>query len=306
MANNTIASSTTVTTTTNLRARWRDYFELTKPRVVALMLVTAWVGMHLAVPVFVPISTIFIATIGIALAAGAAAVLNHIVDRHIDTKMRRTERRPIATGRVAIKEALIFAAIIGITGLSLLAVYVNTLTAILSALTLIGYGVVYTLYLKHATPQNIVIGGLAGAAPPLLGWVAVTNQIDPQALLLVLIIFVWTPPHFWALAIHRHEDYAKAKVPMLPVTHGIPFTKTCILLYTILLLPITIFPFLIGMSGWLYLIGALALGSGFLYYAVKLKFGHDRRVPYATFKYSITYLFALFVLLLLDHYLLPI
>jgi len=282
-------------------ARWRDYFELCKPRVVALMLLTSYVGMQLAVPGLVPWEILLFGNLGIAFSAGAAAVLNHVVDRHIDKKMQRTERRPIATGRVSIPHALIFSAILGIIGAVTLIYFTNVLTAVLTLLTLVGYAVVYTLYLKHATPQNIVIGGLAGAAPPLLGWTAVTASLDPQAFLLVLIIFVWTPPHFWALAIHRYDDYAKAKVPMLPVTHGIPFTKTCVLLYTLLLFAITLLPFVIGMSGWFYLIGAIPLNLLFLYYSWRLKFSSHKTIPWKTFKFSIVYLMLLFLFLLIDH-----
>ncbi len=284
-------------------AKWRDYYELCKPRVVALMLLTAWVGMCLATPGWVNASVFVLASMGIALAAGSAAVINHCVDHHLDTKMRRTYRRPVAAGRVSIEHALGFAVILGVVGLGLLAIYINLLTAGLTFITLIGYALVYTLYLKHATPQNIVIGGIAGAAPPLLGWTAVTGALSPEPLLLVLIIFVWTPPHFWALAIHRRDDYANAKVPMLPITHGIRFTKISILLYTIMLCAVSLLPYLIGMSGLLYLIGASVLGVVFMLHAVKLMWGRDAKQAMRTFYYSIYYLMFLFVVLLADHYL---
>ncbi len=285
---------------------WRDYLELCKPKVVLLMLLTAWVGMIMACPAsFFPFKALTIGSLGIALTAGSAAIINHIVERKIDCKMKRTQNRPIAMGRVSPEQATRFALIIGILGLSILALYLNPLTAWLTFFTLIGYSVIYTLYLKHATPQNIVIGGLAGALPPLLGWTAVTNHIDPHSLLLVLIIFAWTPPHFWALAIHREQDYKKANLPMLPVTHGIPFTKLCIVLYTLVMILTTVLPFVFSMSGVLYLIAALLLGSVFLYYSIRLYFTTEQtEKPYAlkTFWFSIFYLMGLFFALLLDHY----
>lgn len=281
---------------------WRDYFELCKPKVVTLMLLTTLVGMFLATPGFVPWHIVLFGLLGIGLAAGSAAAINHVVDRHIDQLMARTQRRPIATGKIAPKQALLFASVLGLAGMFILIVFVNALTALLTFLTLIGYACVYTLYLKRATPQNIVIGGAAGAAPPLLGWAAVTNHIDPYALLLVLIIFTWTPPHFWALAIARYKEYAKANIPMLPVTHGIRFTKLSILLYSILLLVATMLPFATGMSHMLYLCGALILGLRFLYWAIKLMFSNDNSIAMKTFRYSIVYLMLLFILLLLDHY----
>ncbi len=281
---------------------WRDYLELCKPRVVLLMLVTTVVGMCLASSGFVSPSVLVFGNLGIALSASAAAVINHLVDRHIDVLMRRTQRRPIVQGKVSPLHAMIFATILMSLGLFILVWQVNVLTAELTFLTLIGYAVVYTMFLKHATSQNIVIGGAAGAAPPLLGWVAVTGHIAPQAWLLMLIIFVWTPPHFWALAIAREKDYAKAKVPMLPNTHGIPFTKLCILLYTILLTVITWLPFIIKMSGWYYFIGANVLNGVFLYYSLRLYLERKESWAMKTFWFSIVYLFLLFVLLLLDHY----
>jgi protoheme IX farnesyltransferase len=281
---------------------YRDYLELCKPRVVALMLLTSVIGMCLATSLTIPLALFFWASLGIGLVAGSAAACNHLVDRHIDAIMGRTSRRPIPTGRVPVRNAAFFAAVLGITGATILWHFVNSLTAILTVLTLVGYAGVYTLYLKRATPQNIVIGGAAGAAPPLLGWTAVTGQVDPYALLLVLIIFVWTPPHFWALAIHRHQDYAKADIPMLPITHGIAFTKLHILLYTILLFVVSLLPFLTHMSGLLYFICAVLLGSVFLYYAAALKFTDKPRAAIQTFNYSIIYLMALFVGMLVDHY----
>ncbi len=278
------------------------YLELCKPRVVLLMLLTAIVGMCLASPSWVPLQNLIFGTLGIALVSASAAVLNHLADQRIDAIMTRTHKRPLPSGRITPKHAGLFAILLGVVGTAILILFVNWMTAILSVLTLVGYAGVYTLYLKRATPQNIVIGGLAGAAPPLLGWAAITGTIEPYALLLVLIIFVWTPPHFWALAIARHEEYAKAKIPMLPVTHCIPFTKLCILLYTILLIVVTLLPFLTGMSGLIYLVGALVLDFGFLYWAILLKCHDNPAIAYKTFRYSITYLMLLFIILLTDHY----
>lgn len=281
---------------------WRAYYELCKPRVVALMLITTVVGMLLATPYFVPWQILLFGNIGIGLAAGAGAVVNHLVDRRIDAVMRRTQHRPLPSGKVSPVVALVFAAVLAGAGLSLLLIFVNVLTAVLTFLSLVGYALIYTVFLKRATPQNIVIGGLAGAAPPLLGWTAVTGHLDYGALLLVLIIFTWTPPHFWALAIYRVEDYKKANIPMLPVTHGIAFTKLNILLYTCLLFAISLLPFVVAMSGWIYLIGALMLSGRFLYWAIKLKYSEDPQVAMKTFRFSIIYLMLLFVVLLLDHY----
>ena len=280
---------------------WRDYLVLCKPRVVLVMLVTVVVGMYLA-PGHVTV-TLFLATLcGIALVAGAAAAINHIVDRRIDALMARTQQRPVAQGRITVSHAIGFALAIAVVGMSLLFMWVNALTAWLTFLTLIGYAGIYTGYLKRATPQNIVIGGLAGAAPPLLGWTAVTNHLDPQALLLVLIIFTWTPPHFWALAIYRFKDYQHADVPMLPVTHGIRYTKLNVLMYTILLLLVSALPCVVGMSGWVYGVGAFLLGMRFLYWAIMLLYRETPRIAMQTFRFSIVYLLLLFVLLLLDHY----
>lgn len=286
----------------NTAANWRAYLELCKPRVVLLMMLTAIVGMFLASPGWVPLDSLIFGSIGIALAASSAAAINHLVDQRIDALMARTQYRPLPSGKITPVQAWGFAALLGMASMVVLITLVNTLTAVLSLLTLVGYAGIYTLYLKRATPQNIVIGGAAGAAPPMLGWSAVTGTIDPHSLLLVLIIFVWTPPHFWALAIYRYSDYAKAKIPMLPVTHGIPFTKLSILLYTILLLAASILPFATHMSGLIYLISALILGGIFIYYAVKLKNTTDPTVAMATFRYSIWYLMILFVALLVDHY----
>ncbi len=281
---------------------WRDYLELTKPRVVALMILTAVIGMLLAAPGVPGWDTLLFGNLGIALLAGAAAVVNHVVDQKIDTVMARTRKRPVATGKISPVDALLFATVLACAGMAILMLMVNPLTAWLTLASLVGYAGVYTLFLKRATPQNIVIGGLAGAMPPLLGWTAVTGQVEGHALLLVLIIFAWTPPHFWALAIHRKEEYAKAGIPMLPVTHGNRYTELHILLYTLMLLAVSLLPFVTGMSGGLYLVGALVLGLRFLHYAIRLLQGDDRRVALNTFKYSITYLMALFVVLLVDHF----
>lgn len=287
------------------RPVWKDYLELTKPRVVALMILTSVIGMLLSVPGFVPIDVFILGNLGIALCAGSAAAVNHLVDRQIDLKMVRTRQRPVATGRVEPLPAAIFAAILGALGIWILVTFINVLTAVLSVLALFGYAVVYTLWLKRATPQNIVIGGLAGAAPPLLGWTAVTGEVHPHGLLLVLIIFAWTPPHFWALAVHRREDYADADIPMLPVTHGEQYTKLNILLYTFIMIVTTLLPFIFGMFSWLYLLGAVIFGAGFLYWAIVMMIGTDPEAGMSTFKYSIIYLMALFLVMLLDHYLLP-
>ena len=286
----------------SVRRHGRDYLELTKPKVVALITFTAMVGMLLATPGIVPWEILLFGSLGIALLAGSAAALNHLADRRADAVMARTCRRPLPSGHLETGQVLGFALLIGAFGLSLLLAFTNPLTAALTVASLIGYAVVYTRFLKRATPQNIVIGGAAGAAPPLLGWTAVTGQIDPGALLLFLIIYVWTPPHFWALAIHRRHDYARADIPMLPVTHGVAFTRLQILLYTILLIPISLLPFLTGMSGWIYLAGALALGGRFLYYAARLFVTGNDRLAMPTFGFSIVYLFGLFAALMLDHY----
>lgn len=284
------------------RATWRDYVELTKPRVVLLMVLTSLVGMCLATPGMIPWQALLFGNVGIALAACSAAALNHMADRHIDRVMKRTMKRPIVQGKVGTKQTILFSLLLCVLSMSILTIFVNGLTAVLSFASLIGYAFIYTFYLKHATPQNIVIGGIAGAAPPLLGWVAVTGQLDPQAWLLVLIIFVWTPPHFWALAIHRFEDYAKAGVPMLPNTHGIPYTKLHVWYYTILLTVVTMLPFIIDMSGLIYLVSALVLNARFLQWAWRLRRSDDPKTAITVFKYSIVYLMWLFVALLVDHY----
>lgn len=282
---------------------WRDYLELCKPRVVLLMLLTVMVGMYLATPGWVDFRLVFSTLLGVGFCAGSAAAINHLVDRHIDSIMARTKKRPVAHGRVSVIQALWFAVVMGVSGLAILILFVNKLTALLTFITLIGYAGIYTGYLKRATSQNIVIGGLAGAAPPLLGWTAVTNYLDPQALLLVLIIFTWTPPHFWALAIYRFEEYQHAQIPMLPVTHGIAYTKLSIYLYTILLVVVSALPFVVGMSGWFYLITTMALGGRFLFWAHKLYKTDKPAVAMQTFRFSIIYLMLLFVFLLIDHYL---
>ena len=284
------------------KASLDDYLELTKPRVVALMILTSVIGMFLSVPGMVPFDALILGNIGIALCAGSAAVINHVVDRKIDLKMARTLNRPVAKGRVQPRQALFFSAILGSAGMAILLIFINALTAWLTLASLFGYAVVYTSYLKRATPQNIVIGGLAGAVPPLLGWTAVTGEVHGHALLLVLIIFAWTPPHFWALAVHRKDEYAKAEIPMLPVTHGEKYTKQSILLYTVIMLLVTLLPFATGMSGWLYLLGALALGAGFLYWAITMMIGKKPDAGMDTFRYSIVYLMALFIIMLIDHY----
>ena len=270
------------------------------------MILTSVIGMLLSVPGMVPLDVLIIGNLGIALCAGSAATVNHLVDRHVDKKMARTFNRPVAKGRVEPRQAIVFALVIGSLGMALLIGFINTLTAVLTLGSLLGYAVIYTLFLKRATPQNIVIGGLAGAAPPLLGWTAVTGELHGHALLLVLIIFAWTPPHFWALAVHRKDEYAQAEIPMLPVTHGEQYTKLHILLYTIILVLVTLLPYITGMLGWLYLLGAAVLGLGFLYWSLALMFSKKPSVGMDTFKYSIVYLMALFVIMLLDHYLVAV
>lgn len=281
---------------------WNDYYELCKPRVVALIVFTAIVGMLLATPGMVPWQPLLFGTIGIGMAAASAAAINQIIDQRVDADMLRTRNRPLPTGHLTNSQALLFAGILGVVSMAILVLLVNPLTAILTLCSLIGYAFIYTMYLKRATPQNIVIGGAAGAAPPVLGWVAVTGQIDPNSLLLFLIIFAWTPPHFWALAIHRREEYSKVNIPMLPVTHGVAFTRLQVLLYTIILVAVTALPFAVHMSGWLYFVGAMILGTVFLSYAIKLQSGRDERIAIKTFGYSILYLMLLFALLLVDHY----
>ncbi len=278
------------------------YLELTKPRVVSLILLTAVVGMLLAAP-WIPWQPLFYGTLGIGLTASSAAVINQLIDRHIDAKMGRTQNRPLPSGKISTTQAIIFAAILGVSGMLVLFIFVNAITAWLTFATLIGYAFIYTVFLKRATPQNIVIGGLAGATPPLLGWTAVTGNLDYASLLLVLIIFTWTPPHFWALAVARYDEYKKAEIPMLPVTHGIPFTLLCTLLYTLLMIACSLLPYAIGMSGLFYLMTSLILNAVFLYWVVILYHTHDRIIAMKTFYYSIFYLMLLFIVLLVDHYL---
>lgn len=281
---------------------WRDYLTLTKPRVVAVLVLTSMVGMLLARPVLPSVELFILANLGIGLAASAAAAVNHVVDRRIDAMMSRTKHRPVSEGKVSPINALLFAFALGVTGLGILVIVANPLTALLTFASIIGYAVIYTLYLKRATPQNIVIGGLAGAAPPLLGWVAVTNTIDPYALLLVAIIFAWTPPHFWALCIAKKEDYATADVPMLPVTHGDEYTRLQMLLYTILMVLVTMLPYLSGMSGVLYLLGVTIINARFLILLKKHSDTKDPQDAMALFWYSIRYIMWLFLFLLVDHF----
>ena len=281
---------------------WRDYYELTKPRVVLLIVFTAIVGMFLAVPGLPPLLALVLGSLGIGLAASSAAVVNHVLDARIDANMSRTRARPLPQGRLNEFQALAFAFALCVISMGLLWFAINPLTAVLTFASLIGYAVIYTVYLKRATPQNIVIGGAAGAAPPVLGWTAVTGDIHADALLLFLIIFVWTPPHFWALAIAKKDDYARVGIPMLPVTHGNAYTRRFILLYTVLLIVVTIMPYLTGMSGLIYLSSALLLGGRFLWYAVALMSDKGLELPMRVFRYSINYLMILFAALLIDHY----
>ena len=285
------------------RAPWRDYLELTKPKVVALIVFTAVVGTLLASPGMPPFDALVWGNLGIACASACAAVINHVLDRRIDEQMSRTRGRPLPTGRLTETRALLFAAVLGVTAMSILSLKVNLLTAVLTFASLIGYAVIYTVWLKRATSQNIVIGGAAGAAPPVLGWTAVTGHVDPNALLLFLIIFAWTPPHFWALAIARRDEYARAGIPMLPVTHGVEYTRLHVLLYTVLLVVVTLMPFLTRMSGLIYLAAALTLNAMFLYHALVMKITARVELPMRVFRFSITYLMWLFAALLIDHYL---
>jgi protoheme IX farnesyltransferase len=280
------------------------YLELCKPRVVYLIVFTAVVGMFLAVPGWPPWNALIAGTLGIGLAAASAAAINHLLDQRIDAVMARTRNRPLPSGQLSAQQVLSFAFALGLLSMVLLVAWVNILTAVLTFLSLIGYAIVYTVWLKRATPQNIVIGGAAGAAPPVLGWTAVTGVVDHNALILFLIIYVWTPPHFWALAIHRRKDYAAVDIPMLPVTHGVQFTRWHILFYTILLVIVTTLPYLTGMSGLFYLAGVTVLNIGFLWHALRMLRDNDERLPMQTFGYSIVYLMVLFAFLLIDHYLL--
>ena len=282
---------------------WRDYFALTKPRVVALIVLTSVVGTLLAVPGWPPLVPLLVGNLGIGLAASSAAAINHVLDRRIDARMARTRSRPLPSGHLQATNATWFAIALGAVSMLLLSVFVNLLTAALTFASLIGYAIIYTVWLKRATPQNIVIGGAAGAAPPVLGWAAVTNTIDPHSLLLFLIIFTWTPPHFWALAIARRNDYAKADIPMLPVTHGVEFTRLQVLLYTLILSLVTVLPYLTGMTGFIYLGAALVLNARFLWHAIAMKVSRRDELPMRVFKFSINYLMWLFLALIVDHYL---
>lgn len=294
----------TLTTQSTATAQWSDYYELCKPNVVYLMLLTSVIGMFMSTPGSVPWQILIFGNVGIGLCAAAGAVINHMVDQRIDIIMARTHNRPVAQGRVSRTGAGIFAIVLAVMGMLMLLVMVNELTAWLTLFSMVGYAGIYTLWLKRATPQNIVVGGLPGAAPPLLGWTAVTGEVGGHGLLLMLIVFAWTPPHFWALAIARRDDYAKAGIPMLPVTHGVKYTAFHIMLYSFILLAATLLPFATGMSGPLYLVGATLLGFGFIYWAWQIMRGNPK-APMETFKYSIIYLMALYVVMLLDHYLFP-
>ena len=287
------------------RATWRDYYELCKPNVVWLMVVTAIVGMCMATPGIVPIDIVIFASVGIALCAGSAAAINHLADQHIDGIMARTSGRPLVKGKIDSQGAAIFAFVLGSMGMFILLTRVNALTAWLTLASLVGYAFVYTFYLKRATSQNIVIGGLAGAMPPLLGWTAVTNEVTGHGLLLVLIIFVWTPPHFWALAFARKEEYAKVDIPMLPVTHGRRYTAVQSLLYTLALFVVALLPVATGLSSWIYLIGALVLGGLFIRHALTVLRTMDNKDAMKMFWFSIVYLLLIFPLMLIDHYILP-
>jgi len=284
-------------------SRFRQFLALTKPRVVSLIVFVAMIGMFLAVPGLPPVAPVVFGTLGIALVAGAAAAINCLVEQKIDALMARTRRRPLPAGELSSLSTLVFASLVGGIGLFVLYRFVNPLTMWLTFATFVGYAIVYTVLLKPATPQNIVIGGASGAMPPVLGWAAVTNDVAPEALLLFLIIFVWTPPHFWSLALYRAQDYAKAGLPMLPVTHGRRYTQLMIVLYTVALVAVTLLPYAVRMSGLVYLAGALALGGLFLLYAVQLYRDYSVELARATFKYSVWYLAALFSVLLVDHYL---
>jgi protoheme IX farnesyltransferase len=288
---------------TPLSLRWHDYFELTKPKVVALIVLTSVVGTLLATPGMPPLNALLFGNLGVALAAGSAATINHVLDARIDARMARTKLRPLPTGHLNQRQALWFALLLAVLSMGVLIAFVNLLTAVLTFASLIGYAIVYTLWLKRATPQNIVIGGAAGAAPPILGWAAVTGTIHPHSLLLFLIIFAWTPPHFWALAIARRNEYAKVDIPMLPVTHGVPFTRLNVMLYTVLLFIVTLLPFIVRMSGLLYLATALVLNARFLWHALRLLRTEREEVSMQVFWFSISYLMWLFLALLIDHYL---
>jgi protoheme IX farnesyltransferase len=280
----------------------KNYYELCKPNVVLMMLLCALVGIILASDTLLPLIEILVPLVGIGLCSGSAAAINQIIDREADAEMARTDKRPIPQGEISVTNASIFAFVIGVLGVLILVYFVNSLTAILTIFALGGYAFIYTIFLKRATPQNIVIGGLAGAAPPLLGWASVTNTIEPNALILVLIIFIWTPPHFWALAIYRKDDYAKQSIPMLPVTHGVAFTKLQIVLYTIILFLVSLFPYIVLMSGTIYLTSAIILSSLFLFYSIRLYLSDDDKYAMQTFWYSIYYIFLIFTALIVDHF----
>ena len=280
----------------------KNYYELCKPNVVLMMLLCALVGIILASDTLLPLIEILVPLAGIGLCSGSAAAINQIIDREADAEMARTDKRPIPQGEISVTNASIFAFVIGLLGVLILVYFVNSLTAILTIFALGGYAFIYTIFLKRATPQNIVIGGLAGAAPPLLGWASVTNTIEPNALILVLIIFIWTPPHFWALAIYRKDDYAKQSIPMLPVTHGVAFTKLQIVLYTIILFLVSLFPYIVLMSGTIYLTSAIILSSLFLFYSIRLYLSDDDKYAMQTFWYSIYYIFLIFIALIVDHF----
>ena len=280
----------------------KNYYELCKPNVVLMMLLCALVGIILASDILLPLIEILVPLVGIGLCSGSAAAINQIIDREADAEMARTDKRPIPQGEISVTNASIFAFVIGLLGVLILVYFVNSLTAILTIFALGGYAFIYTIFLKRATPQNIVIGGLAGAAPPLLGWASVTNTIEPNALILVLIIFIWTPPHFWALAIYRKDDYAKQSIPMLPVTHGVAFTKLQIVLYTIILFLVSLFPYIVLMSGAVYLISAIILSSLFLFYSIRLYLSDDDKYAMQTFWFSIYYIFLIFIALIIDHF----
>jgi protoheme IX farnesyltransferase len=294
--------SSAVLSRTDILNYCRDYYQLTKPRVVALLVLTAWVGMMLAAPGIPDVGLVVMASLGIGLVSAAAAAFNHVLDQKIDAQMARTNMRPLPKGKLNRQQAVIFACLLAFIGFAILWFGVNQLTAVLTLASLFGYAVVYTLFLKRATPQNIVIGGLAGAMPPLLGWTAMTGSLSGEAFLLVMIVFTWTPPHFWVLAIHRRDDYAKANVPMLPVTHGIDFTKTAVLLYTFLLFVVCLLPYLVGMTGILYLLASIYLNAVFIRYAWRLKFKPTPTIAMEAFRFSIVHLMVLFLVLLVDHY----
>ncbi len=296
------STATSTRTISPFARQLNQYYELTKPRVVSLIMFTAIVGMFLSIPGMVPLDTLLLATVGIGLSAASGAAINHILDQRADVIMARTQGRPLPTGQINTAQALTFAVLLAACSIFILVHWVNPLTAALTFTSLIGYAVIYTVYLKHWTPQNIVIGGAAGASPPVLGWAAVTGEVSSDALLLFLIIFCWTPPHFWSLALYRRNEYANAGIPMLPVTHGVKFTRLHILLYTLLLAGVTVMPFATHMSGWIYLIGALALNARFIWYAWKLFGEYSDALAKRTFGFSIQYLAMLFALILVDHY----